>query len=106
VASRASFECGWAIVFFVGFLTAPFVLGAQTTAMRAGRLIDPATGKAEANQVILVEGEKIQAIGPSRALPAGAEVIDPSRSEAPMRGQGKTERTLPDSVSWRLQMPP
>jgi len=49
---------------------------AQVTAIRAGRLIDPATGTAAANQIILVEGEKITAIGGNVAIPAGADVID------------------------------
>jgi imidazolonepropionase-like amidohydrolase len=39
-------------------------------------LIDPETGTASANQVIIVEGEKIKAIGPGLAIPAGATVID------------------------------
>ena len=57
----------------------PLSLSAQTTAIQAGRLIDPATGIAEMNQVILVEGEKIQAVGANLNIPAGAEVIDLSR---------------------------
>ncbi|HLE69958.1 MAG TPA: amidohydrolase family protein, partial [Vicinamibacteria bacterium] len=57
----------------------PLSLSAQTTAIRAGRLIDPGTGTAETNQVILVEGEKIQAVGADVRIPAGAEVIDLSR---------------------------
>ena len=64
------------LVFAVGFGTTPFVLEAQTIAIRAGRLIDPAAGTAQANQVILVEGEKIQAIGQDLGIPAGAEIID------------------------------
>jgi imidazolonepropionase-like amidohydrolase len=51
-------------------------LEAQTTAIRAGRLIDPATGTAAANQVILVEGERIRAVGANLAIPAGSEIID------------------------------
>jgi len=54
--------------------------GAQKlTAIRAGRFIDPETGTAAANQVIVVEGERIRDIGPNVAIPAGAEVIDLSR---------------------------
>src|SRR5712692_10816807 len=51
----------------------------KVTAIRAGRLIDPETGTALANQIILVEGERIKEIGGSVAIPAGAEVIDLSR---------------------------
>src|SRR5437773_25721 len=46
------------------------------TAIRAGKLIDPETGSVTANQVILVEGAKIKAIGPALAIPTGATVID------------------------------
>jgi imidazolonepropionase-like amidohydrolase len=49
------------------------------TAIKAGRLIDPETGTATANQVILVEGEKIKAVGAELAIPAGASVIDLSK---------------------------
>jgi imidazolonepropionase-like amidohydrolase len=50
---------------------------AQTvTAIRAGKLIDPETGTVATNQVILVEGTKIKAIGPALAIPASATVID------------------------------
>ena len=52
---------------------------AQTTAIKAGRLIDPETGTAASNQVILIEGEKIKAVGPNLAIPAGATVFDLSK---------------------------
>ena len=38
--------------------------------------MDPETGRIAQNQVILVEGEKIKAVGGSVAIPAGAAVID------------------------------
>ena len=53
---------------------------AQTTAIRAGRLVDPETGQASANQIILVEGREIKAVGPNVQIPRGAQVIDLSRS--------------------------
>src|SRR6202011_5470976 len=52
---------------------------AQTTAIKAGRLIDPETGIAAANQVILIEGERIKVIGSDLAIPPGAAVIDLSK---------------------------
>jgi imidazolonepropionase-like amidohydrolase len=52
---------------------------AQVTAIRAGRLIDPEAGTAATNQVILIEGGKLTAIGSDLAIPGGAEVIDLSR---------------------------
>ena len=40
------------------------------TAIKAGRLIDPETGTATTDQVIIIEGEKIKAIGANLAIPA------------------------------------
>jgi imidazolonepropionase-like amidohydrolase len=50
--------------------------GAQVTAIRAGRLLDPEAGTVSANQVILVENGKFTAVGGNVAIPRGAEVID------------------------------
>ena len=49
-------------------------------AIRAGRLIDGRGGPPVANAVILVEGERITAVGPGLTIPAGARVIDLSSS--------------------------
>lgn len=59
-------------------------LEAQTTpspitAIKAGRLIDPETGTASTNQVIIIEGEKIKSVGGNLAIPTGATVIDLSK---------------------------
>lgn len=51
----------------------------QTTAIRAGRLIDPETGKVEQNQIILIDGRDIKAVGKDVSIPAGASIIDLSR---------------------------
>ncbi|MGH9813085.1 MAG: amidohydrolase family protein, partial [Candidatus Acidiferrales bacterium] len=53
---------------------------AQTTAIRAGHVIDPATGKVADNQVILVKDGKIVEVGARVAIPQGAEVIDLSNA--------------------------
>src|SRR4051812_27643 len=45
-------------------------------AVRAGRLIDPASGAVTGGSVVLVEKGRITAVGPSVAIPAGARVID------------------------------
>ena len=49
---------------------------AQSIALKAGRLVDPATGTASSNQVILIEDGIIQAVGADLSIPAGATVID------------------------------
>ncbi len=54
-------------------------LCADLIAIRAGRLIDPETGRASPNQVILVEAGKFKEIGANIAIPAGAQVIDLSK---------------------------
>ncbi len=51
-----------------------------TTAIRAGRVIDPATGKVATNQVILVKDGKIAEVGAGVQIPAGAAVIDLSNA--------------------------
>lgn len=51
----------------------------QVTAIKAGKLIDPDQGTTVANQVILIRGNKIEAIGADVTIPAGATVIDLSR---------------------------
>jgi imidazolonepropionase-like amidohydrolase len=52
---------------------------AQVTAIKAGKLIDPETGTTALNQIILVEGQNIKAIGADIKIPAGAVIIDLSR---------------------------
>ncbi len=49
---------------------------AQVTAIRAGRIVDPASGTASADQVVLVSGSTITAVGADVAIPEGATVID------------------------------
>src|SRR5215472_5745229 len=50
----------------------------QIEAIRAGHLFDSKSGRILENQVVLVEGEKISAVGPANQvqIPAGAKVID------------------------------
>jgi len=56
----------------------PAALAAQDlTAIRAGRLIDVERGEVRTNQVILVRGERIEAVqAATAAIPKGAAVID------------------------------
>jgi imidazolonepropionase-like amidohydrolase len=49
---------------------------AQPVVIRAGRLVDPATGTASTGQQILIEGGVIRAVGASIVSPAGAQVVD------------------------------
>jgi imidazolonepropionase-like amidohydrolase len=49
---------------------------AQVTAIKAGKMVDPETGAVTVNQVILVEGQTIKAIGADVKIPPGAVIID------------------------------
>ncbi len=52
---------------------------AQTTAIRAGKLIDPDSGSVLTDQIILVRDSKIEAVGPGIAIPTGSAVVDLSK---------------------------
>ncbi|HUO35870.1 MAG TPA: amidohydrolase family protein [Candidatus Acidoferrum sp.] len=74
-----------AFLFFLLFFC-PFTAKAQTdsaqnvdspvTAIRAGKLIDTDAGKTLTDQIILIRGERIEAVGKDVQIPAGAKVID------------------------------
>lgn len=67
---------------FILLISAGCLLSAQpashVTAIRCGRLIDGKSATPRSNAVIVIEGERIKEVG--SAVPAGAEVIDLSRS--------------------------
>jgi len=52
------------------------IASAQITAVRAGRLIDPDSGTVLTDQIVLIDGDKIQAVGKNLNIPAGARIID------------------------------
>jgi imidazolonepropionase-like amidohydrolase len=54
----------------------PADAAAPVTAIRAGKFIDVEAGRVLSNQIILVRGAKIQAIGANVSIPVGAPVID------------------------------
>src|SRR5206468_3373460 len=69
---------------FLFILAAPVVAqkkpDPQIIAIKAGKLLDPVTGKTASNQIILVDGKLITAIGPNLEIPSGAKVVDLSHS--------------------------
>ena len=72
----------WLVVFGVfalpaGGQTSP---GPQLVAIKAGKVVDPETGKTAANQIILVEGKKIKEIGSNVTIPTDAKIIDLSKA--------------------------
>jgi len=64
----------------LGLLSAP-VFAEQSTVIKAGSLFDSQSGRVTRNAVIVIEGEKIVAVGgPSTPVPDGANIIDLSNS--------------------------
>ena len=64
----------------LGFLAiAAFAQPPKVVAVKAGRLLDPRTGAVTNNAFIIIEAEKIIAVGPNVTVPPNAEVIDLSR---------------------------
>ncbi len=53
-----------------------FAQQAKVVAIKAGRVLDVRTGQMIPNAFILIEGERITAVGANITVPAGAEVID------------------------------
>ncbi|MGA7513941.1 MAG: amidohydrolase family protein [Candidatus Sulfotelmatobacter sp.] len=55
------------------------IVTAQTTAIRAGKLIDPDSGKVLTSQTILIRDNKIEAVGNNVTIPSDAKIIDLSK---------------------------
>ncbi|HEX9729603.1 MAG TPA: amidohydrolase family protein [Gemmatimonadales bacterium] len=66
----------FAILFLALLAAGVSIAGAQVTAIRAGRLVDPDAGTVARNQIILIEGGRFTAIGANVSIPRGAEVVD------------------------------
>lgn len=73
---------------------------AQVTAIKAGKLIAPETGTTATNQVILIEGEKVKAIGSNLPIPEGANVIDLANATV-LPGLFDTHTHLCSNMEWR-----
>ena len=69
-----------ALALFIGNGTFALAQSPTRIAIRAGRLIDGKGGPALSNAVILIEGERITAVGAGLAIPAGTRIVDLSRS--------------------------
>src|ERR1700720_499981 len=72
---------------------------AQTVVIRAGNLIDPATGAVTKNQIILVKDKKIVEVGANVAIPKDSTVIDLS-SEWVMPGVMDAHTHVTQSVKY------
>ncbi|MBZ0188142.1 MAG: amidohydrolase family protein [Candidatus Obscuribacterales bacterium] len=62
------------LCFFV--LLAPVSASRQTIAIKAGRLVDTDRGDVFKNQIILVNGVRVEQVGENLSIPEGARIID------------------------------
>jgi imidazolonepropionase-like amidohydrolase len=70
-------KCGLrAITGTLGIAAILCAQSAQTIAIRAGKLFDPKSGRMLANQVVLIQGDRIVNVGAGVAIPSDAKVID------------------------------
>lgn len=62
--------------------TSPASANSNTvTVIRAGTLVDPASGQSKPNQVIVIRGNRIESVGDANsALPPGAKIVDLSNA--------------------------
>jgi imidazolonepropionase-like amidohydrolase len=60
----------------INFSWAQAAPAAKVVVIRAGHVLDVKTGKTLANQVILIQGDKIVSVGSDTQVPAGAQVVD------------------------------
>jgi imidazolonepropionase-like amidohydrolase len=69
-------------VVLLGATTALWPQAPQTIAVRAGRMFEPKSGQLLLNQVVLIQGERITAVGSAGAvpIPSDAKVIDLTRT--------------------------
>ncbi|HYE76021.1 MAG TPA: amidohydrolase family protein, partial [Blastocatellia bacterium] len=67
------FTASLAVCIFAGL---SFAQSQKIIAIKAGRVLDVRTGQMLNNAFIMIEGERITAVGPNVTVPAGAEVID------------------------------
>src|SRR5260370_34221152 len=89
----------------IGILGAAIVLSAQappTVAVRAGRLFDPKTGQMVTDQVVLIQGQRITAVGSAASVSilAGGKVTDLSRASV-LPGLTVGQFLLTDGGSWQ-----
>ena len=63
------------VLFYALFLTASFAAGAETTVLRAARILDVDSGKMITPGVVVIDDNHISAINPA-GMPAGATVVE------------------------------
>jgi imidazolonepropionase-like amidohydrolase len=78
--ARAQPTAGTATATATGAATGTSAGVQRWTAVRAGRLFDGRSNQLATNQVILIDGDRIVAVGANVAIPSGAAIIDLGRA--------------------------
>ena len=85
--ARAILLCLLALSIFLLAVTTPKMAAQypqpgpeRVYAIKAGKLVDPEKGTTETNQIIVVRGKTIEAVGANVPIPADAKVIDLTKS--------------------------
>jgi imidazolonepropionase-like amidohydrolase len=86
------------------FLFAASAAWSQTIAIRAGNLIDPAKGTVAKNQIILIKGVNIVAVGPNLEIPKDAEFVDLSKSWVMPGLMDAHTRVTSGQKNWELEL--
>src|ERR1700730_18052014 len=80
-----------------------------TVAIRAGRMFDSLTGQMLTKQVVLVQGQRITAVGPDGTvtIPAGTQVIDLSQATVVScnKGNALSRQRIPGRHTPRYDQP-
>jgi imidazolonepropionase-like amidohydrolase len=71
--------CSWTVLIAALLVGIPAIVQAQVIAIKAGNVVDPESATVVANQIILIEGRTIKAVGANLKIPENATVIDLSK---------------------------
>src|SRR5262245_57244156 len=69
----------WTALVFTLLACVPSMAQAQVIAIKAGYLVDPGSATVVADQIILIEGQTIKAVGANLKIPENATIIDLSK---------------------------
>jgi imidazolonepropionase-like amidohydrolase len=93
--------CCYAVFSINSSWAQPAAPAAKTVVIRAGHLLDVKTGKTLANQIIVIQGDKIASVGAAAQIPAGAQVVDLSNATVlPGLIDAHTHVTMPTNFGY------
>jgi imidazolonepropionase-like amidohydrolase len=80
-----------------------YTVEAKVTVIRAGAIVDPASGTVSQNQIIIIENGKIKDIGAQLEIPANADIVDLSaRTVLPGLMDAHTHLLYAEDPKWDI----